>query len=149
MSEAPAAFFIGDSIALARLAWVNETSRRLASMGYLDFRRSDTAALRRLRAGPAALGELAGALHVSRQAARKVVASLEQRGYVTLTRDRNDARRSHIVLTTAGVQYAIEVVRTAESLNEEVREMVDAEDLARATKVLKIVAARWPLDASS
>lgn len=143
MSEDSRAFAIGDAIALARLAWVTETSRRLATKGYLNFRRSDTAVLRRLRAGPAALVDLAVVLHVSRQAARKVVTGLEQRGYVTISRDPDDARRSRVVLTTEGVRYARVVVRTAELLNAEVRAMVEAEDLATTAKILGTVASEW------
>lgn len=149
MSEVGNRFVIGDAIARARLAWISETSRRLADQGYRDFRRSDTAVLRRLRAGPAALVDLAGALQVSRQATRKIVASLEERGHVVLSSDPSDARRTQVALTRRGARYARAVVDVAAALNSEVRDSVSERDLAATTRVLADLATRWRVGETS
>jgi hypothetical protein len=60
---------------------LGEMSGRLTGRDYDDYRRSDAAALRLLRRGPAAVGQLGTVLGVTRQAARKVADGLQQRGY--------------------------------------------------------------------
>jgi|SRR5271165_2669678 len=110
---------------------------RLAEAGYADYRRSDAAALRLLRRRPASVGELGTALAVTRQAARKVVDGLEQRGYAGTVRDAADGRRLNIVLTPAGELYATAVVDVIRALNAELSDRVDTSQLAAADAVLR------------
>ena len=138
MSAAQPPLF-GDLLALARERWVSAMALRLAEMGYPGYRRSDALAVRVLHRGSRALGELAGPLGGSRQATRKVVTGLIERGYATLEPDARDARRRHVILTGVGHAYADAVLNVVNALNAEVTEKVSADDLAGAVSVLTFV----------
>jgi DNA-binding MarR family transcriptional regulator len=112
---------------------------RLESLGYDDYRRTDALVLRALRRGVLTVGQLAVALEVSRQAARKVAEGLERRGYATTVRDAVDARRRNVELTPAGVAYADAVVRVVRSLNAEFAARVEPDQLDAAREVLEAV----------
>jgi DNA-binding MarR family transcriptional regulator len=133
----------GDLLALARQGWVHEMAARLADQGFAGYRRSDALVLRSLRRGPLPVGRLAGALGVSRQAARKVVDSLERRGYATTERDGADARRLNVVLTSNGAAYADAVVAAVVSLNRDFESHVDPARMEAAREVLLAVLTRY------
>jgi len=130
----------GDLLALARQAWVREMADRLERRGHCDYRRSDAGAMRLLARRPMPIGGLGAALGVTRQAARKMVAGLEQRGYARLERDAHDSRRLNIVLTPTGTAYARAVTDVVEELNRELADRVDADELRVAGEVLRVVA---------
>lgn len=132
-------YLFGDLLALARLRWVRQMSSRLAQLGYLDYRRSDAAALRLLRRGPIPVGRLGGELGVTRQAARKLAEGLEQRGYARTERDTGDARVLNVVLTTAGFAYAQAIIDVIQELNREFCQRVDPAELVAADSVLRTV----------
>jgi DNA-binding MarR family transcriptional regulator len=127
----------GDLLALARQSWLGQMASRLADLGYADYRRSDAAAVRLLRRGPAPVGQLGAALGVSRQAARKVADGLQQRGYATIQRDPDDARQVNVALTVAGQAYARAVVVVIEQLNGEVIGRAGHTELIAADVVLR------------
>jgi DNA-binding MarR family transcriptional regulator len=127
----------GDLLALARQSWVGQMEIRLAASGHPGYRRTDAAATRLLRRGPAALGRLGTVLGVTRQAARKVADGLQQRGYVTISRDPKDTRQLNVALTPAGLAYADAVIAVIDQLNREVSERVDPAQLAAADAVLR------------
>jgi DNA-binding MarR family transcriptional regulator len=129
----------GDVLALARERWVREMASRLAALGYDDYRRSDAFAMRLLASGPHALGAFARPLGRSRQAARKIVTGLVERGFVSLEADPVDARRRRVQLTTSGEEYARVVTETLAALNHELSQKVDPHDLATAISVLTFV----------
>jgi DNA-binding MarR family transcriptional regulator len=129
----------GDLLALARERWVSAMALGLAEKGYPGYRRSDALALRVLHRGSRALGEFAAPLGGSRQATRKVIAGLVERGYATIESDSRDARRRHVILTSRGRAYADAVVDTVNALNREVTEKVSTEDLVGAISVLTFV----------
>lgn len=133
------AYRFGDLLALARLSWVAQMAGRLASLGYDDYRRSDAAVMRLLARGPLSIGGLGRATGVTRQAARKLVAGLERRGFARAERDRRDSRRINVRLTPAGEAYARAVVEAIDDLNRALCERVDPGDLARADRVLRAV----------
>jgi DNA-binding MarR family transcriptional regulator len=137
--ESSALYPFGDMLALARQSWLGEMSGRLAGRGYGDYRRSDAAALRLLRRGPAAVGQLGTVLGVTRQAARKVADGLQQRGYVTTGRNPRDSRQVDITLTPAGQDYARSVTDVIAELNREVAKRTDPAQLAAADAVLRAV----------
>jgi DNA-binding MarR family transcriptional regulator len=130
-------YLFGDLLALARRSWVQTMARRLEGLGYADYRRSDAAALRLIARRPLAVGELGAFLGVTRQAARKLVAGLEQRRYARLERDPRDSRRRTVVLTPAGEAYAAAIVATLETMNRELGEQVDHAALIAADAVLR------------
>ncbi len=136
----------GDLLGLARQAWIREMAARLAARGYDGYRRSDALVLRTLRRGPMPVGRVAGALGVSRQAARKVVDGLERRGYASTERDAGDARRLNVVLTSEGAAYAAAVVAAVASINADFESRVDPATLQAARAVLAEVLARYAPD---
>lgn len=141
MARAPETPLFGDALALARVAWLRAMADRLSPSGYHDYRRSDALALRVLRRGPLSLGQFASALGASRQAARKVVSGLVERGYAHVEADERDARRRRVSLTSEGRDYARAVVATLRSLDGEVRARTDPALLAATLAVLADVTA--------
>jgi DNA-binding MarR family transcriptional regulator len=132
-------YLFGDLLALARLSWVRQMASRLAQLGYKDYRRSDTAALRLLRRGPVPVGRLGAELGVTRQAARKVAEGLEQRDYARTERDAHDSRVLNVVLTAAGTAYAQAITEVIRALNGEFGQRVEPSQLAAADSVLRAV----------
>ena len=127
----------GDLLALARQSWLGQMEGRLDALGYPGYVRSDAAAIRLLRRGPAAVGRLGTILGVTRQAARKAADALQQRGYVTTARDTRDTRQVNVILTQAGHDYARAVTAVIEQLNREIAQRVSPEQLTAADAVLR------------
>lgn len=127
----------GDLLALAREHWVRQIAQRLAEAGYEDYRRSDAVLVRLLLRGPRAIGELGSALSISRQAARKLVAGLERRGYASTARDAHDGRQLNVTLTERGRAYAHAVLAAMDSLNQALARRVTPEQLLAADAVLR------------
>jgi DNA-binding MarR family transcriptional regulator len=136
-AESTPTYRFSDMVGLARLSWVGEMTRRLEELGYPGFRRGDSAAMRALWREPLPVGRLGATLGVTRQAARKIADSLEQRGYVTTERDGRDTRQLNVTLTTAGRAYARAVITVADELNQEVARRVSPAQLAAADVVLR------------
>jgi DNA-binding MarR family transcriptional regulator len=113
---------------------------RLAALGFDDYRRSDSLALRWLAHGPISLATLNTKFGVSRQATRKVVDGLVERNFATVQTDPVDARRRTVELSTRGRDYAAVVITTVHELNADVSRGVDPEHLATAVSVLSFVA---------
>lgn len=111
----------------------------LTAAGYRDYRRSDAAAVRLLQRGPMSVGRLGDALGVTRQAARKLVTGLEQRGYAAVHRDRQDTRQLNVVLTADGEAYARAVVTVINRLNRAIARRTTPDQLAAADTVLRAV----------
>jgi DNA-binding MarR family transcriptional regulator len=129
----------GDLLALARQSWITQMASGLSDLGFDDYRRSDAATMRHLRRGPMSIGRLGVALGVSRQAARKVVGALEQRGFATLQRDSDDTRQVNVVLTADGEAYSDAVTRVVDRLNRSLSRRVNESDLVGADTVLRAV----------
>jgi DNA-binding MarR family transcriptional regulator len=132
-------YLFGDLLALARLSWVRQMAERLGRLGYADYRRSDAIALRMLNRGPVSVGRLGTELGVTRQAARKVIDGLEQRGFVRTERDAQDSRVLNVILNPAGAAYARAVIEVIYALNREFYERVDPAHLATADNVLRAI----------
>jgi DNA-binding MarR family transcriptional regulator len=135
--ESTAAYRFGDLVALARQSWIGQMTSRLERLGYAGFRRGDAAVMRVLRQGPLPVGRLGAGLGVTRQAARKIADTLEQRGYATIERDSRDTRQLNVTLTQAGRGYARAVIAVIEELNREVAGRVSPDQLAAADTVLR------------
>lgn len=127
----------GDLLALARRSWIHQMAEGVERRGYADYRATDAATLRLLRRGPVGVGGLGEVLGVTRQAARKVVAQLEQRGYVSTERDPEDGRKVNVVLTEAGKAYGAAVAEAVVELNGALEQRVPPGELAAADRVLR------------
>jgi DNA-binding MarR family transcriptional regulator len=114
-------------------------SRRLADQGFDDYRVSDALAVRLLTHGALPLAEFTSVLDVSRQAARKVVDGLVERGYARVRTDATDRRRRSVQLTPRGRVFAAAVIDAIHDLNDELVEKVDPVHLEGARTVLGFV----------
>lgn len=90
----------------------------LAARGYDDVRPGHDFAMRTIAAGADSASDLARRLSVSKQAAAKTIAVLQDRGYVARDADPLDGRRRRLEVTPLG----LEVLRTGEEVFEELRE---------------------------
>jgi DNA-binding MarR family transcriptional regulator len=107
-----ALLLLGSFRSLARAA-----TEQLASSGFEDFRPAHDFAMRAIAAGADNASELGRRLSVSKQAAAKTIALLEERGYVGRDLDAKDARRKRLQLTPRG----FEVLSTGEKILDELR----------------------------
>ena len=90
----------------------------LAERGYEDVRPVHDFTMRAIVAGADTASELGRRLSVSKQAAAKTVAVLEERGYVARGTDPLDARRKRLEVTALG----FEVMRVGEAVFDELRD---------------------------
>jgi len=135
--ESTPTYRFGDLLGLTRQSWLGQMTSRLEGLGYTDCRRTDAGALRLLWQGSLPVGQLGADLGVTRQAARKVVEGLEERGYVTTERDSRDTRQLNVTLTQVGRDYALAIILVIRELNREVAERVSPAQLAAADAVLR------------
>ena len=99
-------------------ALVDDAILELAKRGYEDVRPVHDFTMRAIAAGADNASELGRRLSVSKQAAAKTVAVLEERGYVTRNADPLDARRKRLQVTALG----FEVMRVGEAVFDELRD---------------------------
>jgi DNA-binding MarR family transcriptional regulator len=97
---------------------VDDAVLELAERGYEDVRPVHDFAMRAIAAGADDASELGRRLSVSKQAAAKTVAVLEERGYVVRSSDPLDARRKRLQVTPLG----FEVMRVGEAVFDELRD---------------------------
>ena len=97
---------------------VDDAILELAQRGYEDVRPVHDFAMRAIAAGADDASELGRRLSVSKQAAAKTVAVLEERGYVARGADPLDARRKLLQVTALG----FEVMRVGEAVFDELRD---------------------------
>jgi len=90
----------------------------LARRGYEDVRPVHEFALRAIAAGAHNASELGRQLSVSKQAAAKTIASLQERGYVASDPDPHDARRNQLRVTKRGLS----LLREGEEIFDQLRE---------------------------
>jgi DNA-binding MarR family transcriptional regulator len=109
----------------------------LQARGYDDVRPSLHYAMGVIDLGAQSASELGRALSVSKQAAAKTIALLEQRGWVTVESDTADRRRKQIQVTELGHQ----IMREGESIFDDLRrkwaDQLGSEDLARLEEQLR------------
>jgi len=97
---------------------VDTATAELARRGYEDVRPVHDFAMRAIAAGAGNASELGRRLSVSKQAAAKTIAVLQERGYVTRDTDPRHARRMLLQVTPLG----FEVLRTGEAIFDELRD---------------------------
>jgi DNA-binding MarR family transcriptional regulator len=133
-----APYLFGDLLAFARADWVRLIPGAVAERGYRDYRPTDAALTRLLwRRRGVTISRIGSSLGVSRQAARKLVDGLEQRGYASEARDERDARSVKATLMPTGEAYARAVVDAVHVLNHGLAERVGSEELASADTALR------------
>ena len=128
---------------------VDDAVLELAARGYDDVRPVHDFAMRAIAAGADDASELARRLSVSKQAAAKTVAVLEERGYVTRGADPLDARRKPLQVTALG----FEVMRVGEAVFDELRDKwkrkIGAKQLERLESDLAAVVGAAPIRVDS
>src|SRR5271170_5177708 len=97
---------------------VDAATAELGRRGYEDVRPVHDFAMRAIAAGAGNASELGRRLSVSRQAAAKTIAVLQERGYVTRDADPRHARRMLLQVTPLG----FEVLRQGEATFDELRD---------------------------
>jgi DNA-binding MarR family transcriptional regulator len=97
---------------------VDDAVLELAKRGYKDVRPVHDFTMRAIAAGADNASELGRRLSVSKQAAAKTVAVLEERGYVIRGADPIDARRKRLEVTALG----FEVMEVGEAVFDELRD---------------------------
>ncbi len=111
----------GADLALLLLAGFRTFADRgtdaLAHRGFEDVRPTHDFALRAVAAGADTPSELARRLSVTRQAAAKTIATLEERRYIERAPDPRDGRRLRLTITDRGA----ELMRTGDAVFAELR----------------------------
>jgi DNA-binding MarR family transcriptional regulator len=97
---------------------VDDATKELALRGYEDVRPVHDFAMRAIAAGADNASELGRRLSVSKQAAAKTIAVLQERGYVARDTDPLDARRKRLQVTALG----FEVLRRGEEIFDQLRD---------------------------
>jgi DNA-binding MarR family transcriptional regulator len=97
---------------------VDAATAELARRGHEDVRPVHDFALRAIAAGADNASELGRRLSVSKQAAAKTIAVLQERGYVARDADPLDARRKRLHVTALG----FELLRQGEAVFDELRD---------------------------
>lgn len=95
----------------------DEATERLATRGYVGVRPTHDFALRAVAEGAESVSEVARRTSVSKQAAAKTIAFLEEGGYVVRTGDPSDRRRSRMTVTDRGRS----LMRDGEAVFDELR----------------------------
>jgi DNA-binding MarR family transcriptional regulator len=97
---------------------VDAVQVELAHRGHADVRPVHDFAIRSIAAGADNASELGRRLSVSKQAAAKTIAALQQRGYVGRDADPRDTRRKRLHVTARG----FEMLREGEAIFDDLRE---------------------------
>jgi DNA-binding MarR family transcriptional regulator len=97
---------------------VDAAEAELARRGYEDVRPVHDFAMRAIVAGADNASELGRSLSVSKQAAAKTIAVLQERGFVAVGADPLDARRKRLQVTRRGFA----VMREGEAIFDELRD---------------------------
>jgi DNA-binding MarR family transcriptional regulator len=132
-------------------ALADAASEELSERGYEKIRPVHDFAIRAIDAGADTASELGRQLGVSKQAAAKTLAFLEEHGYLASEIDPRDSRRRRFTVTDHGHV----LLRTGEQVFDELRDRwalrIGAEELQRLEEALGELGIRIPnrLDANS
>ncbi|MEU8703816.1 MarR family transcriptional regulator [Streptomyces sp. NPDC048565] len=127
----------GADLALLLLAGFRTLADRaaaeLAERGYEDVRPVHDFALHSILSGADSASELARRMSVTRQAAAKTIATLEERGYVARRSDPADRRRTRLQVTERGLA----LLREGETVFDELREQWEKQVGAASVSALE------------
>jgi DNA-binding MarR family transcriptional regulator len=116
---------------------VDDVVAELAARGYEDVRPVHDFAMRAIAAGADNASELGRRLSISKQAAAKTVAILEERGYVARAADPLDARRKRLQVTDLGFAVMREGEAVFDELRNKWKQQIGAEQLERLESDLR------------
>ncbi|AWB92299.1 MarR family winged helix-turn-helix transcriptional regulator [Aeromicrobium chenweiae] len=130
----------GPDVALLLLAGfrtlVDAASSELAELGYEDVRPVHDFALRAILGGADTASELGRRTAVTKQAAAKTIAALEERGYVSREADPADRRRTRVLVTDRGRSMLTDGARIMDGLRDRWEEQVGPVALAAVEDAL-------------
>ncbi len=113
-----------------RRAWIGyrlALDAEMAAAGFADSWFPDGRVLRICsRCSDATISQIGRELGITRQGASKIVASLRERGYVTLTHSASDRREKEIVLTPRAHAYLAAYRKGARAIDARLRDDVGA-----------------------
>ncbi|GAB2604351.1 MarR family winged helix-turn-helix transcriptional regulator [Kribbella endophytica] len=115
---------------------VDAATLELAARGYDDVRPLHDFALRAVAAGADSASELGRRMSVTKQAAARTVATLEDRGYVVRTADPADARRMRIEVSDRGFALLREGEGIFDDLRAQWQQRIGPEKLAELESLL-------------
>lgn len=145
----------GADLALLLLAGfrtlADRASAELADRGYEDVRPAHDFALRAILAGADSASDLGRATSVTKQAAAKTIAVLEERGYVVREPDKGDRRRMRVHVTARGLGMLREGERIFDRLRQDWERQVGTATLDSVAESLRALVGdgAWRIDAAS
>jgi DNA-binding MarR family transcriptional regulator len=131
----------GADLALLLLAgfrtMADQGAAELSKLGYDDVRPAHDFALHSILAGADSASALGRAMHVTKQAAAKTIALLEERGYVAREPDPADKRRMRLRVTERGLSMLREGEAVFDRLRQGWEEQAGAHDVAALEETLR------------
>ncbi len=128
-----------------RQAWVGYRRRmdqELAAAGFADGRFPDGRVLRICsRSGETTIAQIGRELGITRQGASKIVASLHERGYVTLTGSPTDRREKLVALAPRATEFLAARQEAGHLIERELRAEVGAESFESLYRLLQALGA--------
>ena len=124
---------------------VDEAIVELAHRGYEDVRPVHDFAMRAIAAGAGNASELGRRLSVSKQAAAKTVAVLQERGYVAREADPLDARRKRLQVTAHGFAVMREGEAIFDQLRDKWKRQIGPDELERLESHLAALVGASPV----
>ena len=123
---------------------VSEAMVQLEEKGHPDFRPVHDFAMRAIASGANSASALGRRLSVSKQAAAKTIAVLQERGYVTSAADPLDARRKKLEVTELGFAVLREGEAIFDGLRAQWEREIGANEVARIETQLAALVASSP-----
>ena len=127
----------------------DRASAELAARGYPDIRPVHDFALHAILSGAQSASELGRALSVTKQAAAKTIAALEDRGLVAREVDPGDRRRMRLEVTDRGLALLREGESIFDELRAEWEARVGADQLVAIEEALRVVVGTSAIQLSS
>jgi DNA-binding MarR family transcriptional regulator len=114
-----------------------QVTAELVARGYAEIRPAQEFALQTILAGADNASDLGRRLSVTKQAAAKTIAALEERGYVAREPDPADKRRLHLYVTDYGRAMLREGEQIFDELRRQWEQQVGADALAQLESTLR------------
>ena len=127
---------VGRAVARAHWTFEAQFQERIEDLGVNDFRLSDVQVIARLPTSGTRITDIAARAGITKQAAGKLVTSLEERGYVKRLADPNDGRAQRVVLSERGWKL-LRAARTAiDAIEADWVQVIGASEMKRLKQTL-------------